>query len=308
MAIRCTGFRRYPRFQPACFLNATKHKGMKKANVGSEELGAQQVVKAPAFLKLGSEVVRALKDFLDAAERPSGRSLQQKEFGSLIGASKSTIHDWYHGEIPAPIKIMICALERLSERQRVDLLGRICRPCIRLDHPRLAHNTEFIRWLERVSTHPAGLSFLVGPSASLRSFAMAAIGNTAVRSFALDEIGGLDLRIPDEWAPIPGVTYVRRMSNTADIKNVALQLIDSLDQSSANFIVFNSVWELLPELRRRIAELAETRTVIVGDNYASGLEGRKPYLAEANIISLGAGPNERIDLRISIRKENGEKR
>lgn len=280
---------------------------MKKAKTGPEKSGAVQVLKSPAFLKLGSEVVRTLKEFLDEAERPSGRSLQQREFGRLIGASKSTIHDWYHGEIPEPIRFFICALERLTEAQRVDLLARLCRPCIRLDHPRLAHNTKFIQWFDSLPIQSAGLTFLVGASDLLRECALTAIGNSAVRQFALKSIGGLIVRVPDQWAPVPGVTYFCKPKNIADLKSEVLQFWTSCEYSRADFILFDSVWELVPELRQRIADLAKSRTVIVGDDYASGLEGRKPYLSKANIVSLAAGPNERIDLRISLRKESGQK-
>jgi hypothetical protein len=293
--------------QPLPAFNAAKHEGMKEAKTSPQESISKQILEAPAFLKIGNEVVRTLKEFVDAADRRPGEHLQQMEFGKLIGASKSTIHDWYHGEIPAPIKFCICALERLTEEQRVDLLARLCRPCIRLDHPRLAHNRKFIRWFGSVPNRPAGLTFLVGPSGLLREFVLTAIGNSVVRLFALKKIRSLDLRIPAQWAPVPGVTYFRQPTNTADLKNAVLQFWNSCDYSRADFLLFHSVWELVPELRRRIAELAKTRTVIVGDDYASGLEGRKPYLSQANIISLGVGPNARIDLRISLRKEAGEK-
>jgi hypothetical protein len=280
---------------------------MKKTKTSLQEPTSTQILKPPAFLKLGTEVVRTLKEFVDAADRPPGRHLQQKEFATLIGAPKSTIHDWYHGEMPAPIKFCICALERLSEEQRIDLLNRLCRPCIRLDHPRLGHNAKLIEWLETVPKRSAGLTFLVGPSDALRSFVLTAIGNTAVRLFAMKKLGGLDLRIPREWAAVPGVMYFRKPSSVADLKNAVRQFWSSCDYSGADFLLFNSVWELLPELRPKIAELAKTKTVIVGDDYASGLEGRRPYFPQANIISLGVGPNERIDVRMSLGHEVDEK-
>lgn len=272
-----------------------------------EKAGAGQILEAPAFLKLGNEVIRGLKQCLDAAERPSGNSLQQKEFGQLLGAPKSTIHDWYHGEVPDPITFFLCALERLKDTERSELLTRLCRPCIRLDHPRLSHNLNLIQWLDSLRTAPAGLSFLVGSSDSLRQFVSAAIGNSAVRTFPLSRIRGLDLRLPDQWAPVPGVTYFRTRTNIADLKNAILQYWDPCRYSHADFLLFDHVWEMVPELHQGIAELAKTKTVIVGDNYASGLQGRKPYLAQANIITMAAGPNGRIDLRISLRKESGSR-
>lgn len=96
--------------------------------------------------------------------------------------------------------------------------------------------------------------------------------------------------------------------NQIEEKSAVQQFWSSSEYSRSDFLLFHSVWELVPELRRDIVELASTRTIIVDDDYALGLEGRKPYLPQANIIHVGIGPNERIDLRISLRKETVEKR
>jgi hypothetical protein len=75
-----------------------KHEGMKKSKATSNPNPHSDVfIKGPAYHKTGNEVIRELKKLMDAAERPSGQALAQKDFGCLIGAPRSTIHDWCHG-------------------------------------------------------------------------------------------------------------------------------------------------------------------------------------------------------------------
>src|SRR6185503_11086432 len=62
----------------------------------------------PAYHKSGYEVVRALKQALDRVECSPGQQLEQRQFGCLLGVSKSTIHDWFHGRLVAPIQNFLC--------------------------------------------------------------------------------------------------------------------------------------------------------------------------------------------------------
>ena len=66
-------------------------------------VGSEVFLEPPAYPKKANEVIRRLKQVMDEAERPPGQALTQKEFGRLLGAPRSTIHDWYHGKLAAPI-------------------------------------------------------------------------------------------------------------------------------------------------------------------------------------------------------------
>jgi hypothetical protein len=49
---------------------AAKHRGMKKARISGQGSHYEQILEPPAFLKIGNEVVRTLKEFVDAADHP----------------------------------------------------------------------------------------------------------------------------------------------------------------------------------------------------------------------------------------------
>ena len=86
-------------------LNAAKHEGMTKARSRSNTGERPEVfVSSPGYPKTASEVIRCLKKALEKAERLPGQELTQKETPTLIGAPKSTLHDWFHGNLAAPIK------------------------------------------------------------------------------------------------------------------------------------------------------------------------------------------------------------
>jgi hypothetical protein len=110
----------------------------------SPKTDSELCLKPPAYPKLANEVIRQLKRMMDEAERPAGQPLTQKEFGRLVGVPKSTIHDWYHGNLVEPAMHFVCALERLSETQRTALFRKLCRDCPRLQHAHLAHDARAV--------------------------------------------------------------------------------------------------------------------------------------------------------------------
>jgi transcriptional regulator with XRE-family HTH domain len=114
-------------------------------------------------------VVRKLKQSLDQTECPPGTCLTQKQFGELLGIPKSTINDWYHGNLAPQIRYFLCALERLPEVARTALLRELCRECPRLDHPRLSQDPETIALLKTVLAQPVGLTLIRGDRDDLRS-------------------------------------------------------------------------------------------------------------------------------------------
>jgi hypothetical protein len=78
------------------FVNGAKHKGMKKCAQGTSPY-TDLIITSPAYPKTAGEVIRLLKEALDTADRKESQKYDQREFAQLIGAPKSTVHDWYYG-------------------------------------------------------------------------------------------------------------------------------------------------------------------------------------------------------------------
>lgn len=263
---------------------------MKKSKVSPISPKHPDLLKPPAYPKAANEVIRLMKKLLDRTERPAGRELQQKEFGELIGAARSTVHDWYHGELPRPMSHFLCAMERLSELHRMSLLRELCRDCPRLDHPRLAHDQKAISALKSLIPQSSGLTFVAGPNEDLRTFVITAIGNSAVRFLSLGDVTGLDVHRPVLFVPVPSVVYFREAENFSRAKNLIEDLWPAIENSSAKLVLLNGVWTLAPNLRDKIQKLAYRTHVIVADHLdttSPGLAG----LVQSRIMVIGAANN-----------------
>lgn len=245
---------------------AVKREGMKKTTTVLRFMPQfKALVEPPGYPKTANEVIRQLKKALDKAERPPGLELMQKDFGLLIGAPRSTIHDWYHGDLRASIKHFLCAMERLSELQRAELLSKLCRDCPRLDHPRLMHDPAAVDSLRGLLAKRAGLTFVTGSDDAIRTFLITALGNSAGQAVPSSSISGMDLHRPDSFVPVPGVVYFRNPNDSSNVAQLILELWRTIEKSPTDLILLNSVWTGVPELRDRIIALATKRHVIVAD-------------------------------------------
>jgi hypothetical protein len=243
---------------------------MKKSKASSNSNPhADLFLKGPAYPKTGSEVVRELKTAIHAAECPVGQDLDQKEFARLIGAPKSTVNDWFHGKLGKPIERVICALERLSEPQRMGVLRKLCRDCPRLQHPRVAQDPQVIRSLSDLLAQPTGMIFVTGPSDELRTFVITAIGNSLGQIAPERTVSGIDVHTPEEFVPVAGVHYLRERHESKDYKSTTWELYQQLCRQPTDIVLLNGVWSILPDLRDSVIALAEQRSVIIADDLES---------------------------------------
>jgi hypothetical protein len=224
------------------------------------------ILLAPTYHKSGYEVVRALKQALDRAECCPGQGLEQKQFGYLLGVSKSTIHDWFHGKLVAQIQNFLSALERLSETDRSLLLREVCRPCPRLEHPRLAHDTETLSRLRAVLNQRTGLTIVVGPSEP-RTFLVTALGHAITQAEPTRRACGLDANRPDTFVPVAGVFYCQYPPNPEQARQIVAQAMAHIEGSGSELVICNGVWSGLSQLPRAIKRLAATRHLLVADEF-----------------------------------------
>ena len=252
------------------------------------------LVEPPGYPKTANEVIRHLKKALDKTERPPGLELMQKDFGLLIGAPRSTIHDWYHGNLTAPIMHFLCAMERLSEHQRAELLSKLCRECPRLDHPRLMHNPAAVILLRGLLAKRAGLTFVTGSDDAIRPFLITALGNSAGQAVPSSSISGMDVHRPDSFVPVPGVVYFRNPNEPSDVTRLILELWGTIEKSPTDVILLNAVWTGVPELRDRIIGLATKHHVIVADQLDVARYLSSIVAPPTTIIKATSEPNRRI--------------
>jgi hypothetical protein len=255
-------------------------------------------LKPPAYPKLANEVIRQLKQLMDEAERPVGQALTQKEFGRLVGVPRSTIHDWYHGRLVEPIMHFLCAIERLSETQRAGLFRKLCRDCPRLQHARLAHDPQAVNSLRGLMARPAGLICIIGAAEEQRTFLATALGNSVGQLMPERTVSGIDVHQPTDFVPVPGVRYLRN-ATTAECKNVIRQLWEELRSEPTDVVILNGIWNLMPEIRRGVFELAKERSVIVADAFDAQPELRKREGFQVSFLRIRKGDQgDQIQLEV----------
>lgn len=255
----------------------------------------QVVVFPPAYPNAASEVIRLLKSALDATERPPGQKLDQKEFAELIGAPKSTVHDWYYGELPKAIKYFLCAMERLSESQKLIVLRRLCREHITLDHPRLAHDRAGASMLRNLISQSSGLTVITGMK-DARDFVFTAIGNSASRILHLRLVSGFDFHLPKEFVPVPRVRYCATPYSGEGAAVLESEWI-SVASSPAKLLLFNGAWTFMPTWRERIIGLCSSRHVIIADE--SEHAARTLLKAATSVITATRGHRGLIQIHLT---------
>ena len=216
----------------------------------------------PAYPKMGNEIFRRLKLSVERAEGLAAGQLTQKQFGKLIGMPRSTVNDWYHGSLAPEIRHLICALERISEGSRLELLRAWCRKCPRLDDPRLAHDLKAVKSLKEVAARSSGLTIVRGASDVTRTFLFTALGHWAVNAARGAGVRGVDLHGAFMFVPVSGVLYLRSQAGLGQAAGLVKGLLDGMNQSTAPLLLFNGVWEALPSARDSIIQLAQSRHVI----------------------------------------------
>jgi len=251
----------------------SQNDGMEHNKLAQQDFQSSNgLLRAPAYHKSGSEVVRTLKQALDRVECSPGQQLEQKKVGHMLGVSKSTIHDWFHGKLAGPLQNFLCVFERLTETDRILILRELCRPCPRLEHPRLAHDAEALNRLKALLAQPEGLTFVVGPSEP-RTFLVTALGHSISRVNPTKRVCGLDVHRPDSFVPVAGVFYCQGPPNLELVRHLAANIVDEVESSEAELVIFNGIWSGISQFLKAIQRLAATRHLIVADEFDPAIDG-----------------------------------
>jgi hypothetical protein len=190
----------------------------------------------------------------------------------MLGVAKSTIHDWFHGKLAGSLQNFLCVFERLTETERILILREICRPCPRLEHPRLAHDAEALSRLKASLNQPAGLTFVVG-APEPRTFLVTALGHSITRVKPTSRVCGLDIHRPDSFVPVAGVFYCQRPPNLELAQHLAAHIMAEVEVSKAELVIFNGIWSGISQFLKAIQRLAATRHLIVADEFDPAFDG-----------------------------------
>lgn len=258
---------------------------------------------APAYPHRPKHIMDKLHNALESAECRPGFKLTQLHFGHICGLSKSTINDWLCTDHAGRFGGFVCALERLSEGQRLLLFRRICRRCPRLSDPALSHDRESVRQLESLLRCPRGVTLVVGGSEKARTFLITAMGNSAYAINPKRSTCGLDLQTSASFSPVPGVIYCAGIVNP----NGGLQqtVVQAWPFISAAFkgplVLLNGVWFRVPELRPQILRLGENKHLLLADNFdSSAVEQVRRSGLPVNVVKVSAHEKRASALRITI--------
>lgn len=286
-------------FHPAFI---AKQKCMKKLSCPTESnTNRGSLLEPPAYPKTGREIFQKLKQSLDRVECDAPGELMQKQFGRLIGMPKSTTHDWYHGELAPQIRNFLCAIERLPEAARMEYLRECCRECPRLEHPRLAHDPQAVKLIEKLAVRPVGLTFVRGETDEARTFLMTAIGNSAGRLMPGQGVVGFDVHQPSSFVPVNGVLYFRASPNAALVSQVIRERWREIEKSPAPLCLFNGLWHLVPEWQTEFIKLARSRHVVLADQFLTDVELRQnDRPVSIHIVTVAKASSARILVSITM--------
>jgi hypothetical protein len=259
------------------------------------------LLSGPAYHKSGYEVIRILKQALDNTECAPGQHLEQKQFGYLLGVSKSTIHDWFHGDLVAPVQSFLCAFERMSETERILILREICRPCPRLEHPRLSHDASALSRLRNALELRAGLTIVLG-SAEPRTFLVTALGHSINRVHPARRACGLDVNKPENFVPVAGVYYCRQRPTLEQTRSLVQETLEKVNQSEADLVIFNGVSLGMSQYSNHLLRLATNRHLVVADNSSPAIyEIMKVGINPAYVITVSLVPGRQGLIHVDFR-------
>ena len=248
--------------------NAAKHKGMtRKHALPAIPTSLEPYVSiAPAYHKRGPELVRRLKGALDKVECDAGQAMTQKAFGAILGIPKSTIHDWFEGPLPEPLRAFFCGLERLGWPEWVYLVRGFLRNCPRLNDSRLAHNAGFEKALRQDLSKPTGLIIIRGTPQSAGKFLFAAVGNAVRRIKPKARVCGIDVQAPVAYCAVPGLFYIRQPTDRERTRSIVCELWRLLRETDADVLLLDEVVKAAPELWPQVVKISKERLVIISDN------------------------------------------
>jgi hypothetical protein len=210
-----------------------------------------------------------LKSCLGLAE---GQPLSFEDWSPIAGRPANTLASWCESGEAYQIQALLVSLERLPEPARHQLLDEACRIHPTLQHRKLNHDFLAVSRLTEILRKTSGTTLIQGNPAHVRTFLIAALGNSFNQAHPGGKVvAGLDIHPAESLAPVLGLTYFANLLSASGTAKRLKGAWPSIRGSAPRLFLFNGVWHQAPDLREEIAGCARWTHVIVADEFEFSL-------------------------------------
>ena len=175
--------------------------GMESSQTNSQDARCQPVPFPP------ERVRKLLLNLKSSLGREEGQPLSFEDWSPIAGRPSNTLASWCDSGEAHQIQALLASLERLPEQAQHQLLDEACRIHPTLQHRRLGHGFLATSRLKEILRKPSGFTLIRGNPAHMRTFLLAALGNSFNQAHPGGKVvAGLDIQPAEFLAPVIGVT------------------------------------------------------------------------------------------------------
>lgn len=272
-----------------------------KAPGSEDDLDSNDWITPPAYPFAAHDLLDNLRSQLALELR---QQMSYRRLGRLIGKSKSASHRLFTQSEQMEVTALFCMLERLSPGRRHAFINAYCRVNPTFAHARLAHAPAKIRVLLNLLEERAALTLIVGDTESTRLFFATAMGHAHLGMTGHDRsIAGIDVHRPANFVPVEGLHYLDGTLDAKRLRQLIAGRLPRILMSAAPLLVFNGVWDFVPDLRRDILRSAAHKHVILVEAGTPNLAlVKKLVQTPVNLVSLSASKLVREGIRVICRR------
>jgi hypothetical protein len=151
--------------------------------------------------------------------------------------------------------------------------------------------------LKSLLSRQNSLTFVLGATDEARTFVITAIGNSLVELGVKQKVCGFDLHRPDDFVPISGVAYVPQPDDLPGTRSLIRERWHIVEDPSSAVLVFNRVWNAMPEMHNRIVRLSLKHNVMVADEFSVAKPRALPSILTQTLhVDLSSDGKRRIKL------------
>jgi len=239
---------------------AKRKSDMESANTNPQDARYKPVPFPP------ERVRKLLLNLKSSLGREEGQPLSFEDWGPIAGRPSNTLASWCESGEAHQIQALLASLERLPEQARHQLLDDACRVHPTLQHRRLNHDFLATSRLRDVLRKPSGFTLIRGNPAHMRTFLLAALGNSFNQAHPGGKVvAGLDTQPAESLAPVIGVTYFPNLLGTSGAARQIKEAWGRIRGNAARLFLLNGVWSQAPELWEEIASCAGRAQVVLAD-------------------------------------------
>jgi hypothetical protein len=270
---------------------------MKKNRSLSLDSSSDRII-PPAYPTPGYVVFEKFRTLLAAREQKP--SVTFHRLMKMVGLPLGTCYGWFATDDLPPVQALLCLMERMPEEDWRNALRPFLRDFPSLQHPRLKHNPETVRMLEKLLSVRVGLTLIRGGTHEDRTFVLTALGHSFSRLDRLHRLpAGMDVHSPKTFVPIESVTYFKETVPSSRLNHLLQETWRKIQRSHAPLLLFNGVLSTGGLFSSQISRLARQRHIVVTDPTMTkyNLARRRMRMAVRS-LELSAGQGDLIKIRL----------